>query len=50
MENDERAPQEQGRGGSDDLVLIQHMLRLTPEQRLLGLVRAAQFFNAAKRV
>ncbi|CAN5921006.1 hypothetical protein BH23ACT10_BH23ACT10_12890 [soil metagenome] len=36
--------------GSDDLVLIQQLLRQTPEQRLLGLIRAAKFFAAAKRV
>lgn len=34
----------------DDRVLIQRMLELTPEQRLLGLVRAAAFFRGARRV
>lgn len=35
---------------SDDLVLIQRMLDLRPEERLLGLVRAAEFFARARRV
>ncbi|MGH3442061.1 MAG: hypothetical protein ACRDUY_08450 [Nitriliruptorales bacterium] len=34
----------------DDIVLIQRMLELTPEQRLLGLVQAAAFFDGARRV
>lgn len=42
------APESQS--GPDDLVLIQRMLELTPEQRLIGLARAAEFFAAAKRV
>lgn len=34
---------------SDDLALIERMLTLTPEQRLLGLAQAAAFFAGAKR-
>ena len=34
----------------DDRVLIQRMLELTPEQRLIGLVQAAAFFQDARRV
>lgn len=36
--------------GPEDLVLIQRLLQLTPEQRLMGLIKAAEFFAAAKRV
>lgn len=39
-----------GGAAGDDRVLIQRMLELTPEQRLLGLVRAAAFFGDARRV
>lgn len=42
-------PSETGTVGHD-LVLIQRMLELTPEERLLGLVRAAAFFANARRV
>lgn len=54
MEDSESAAGTTSRSGEgtlrDDLVLIQRMLGLTPEQRLLGLTQAAAFFEAARRV
>ncbi|HEX9889501.1 MAG TPA: hypothetical protein VGA69_08505 [Nitriliruptorales bacterium] len=37
-------------GSTEDQVLIERMLELSPEARLLGLIRAAEFFAAARRV
>jgi hypothetical protein len=34
----------------DERALIRRMLDLTPEQRIIGLVKAAAFFAAARRV
>lgn len=54
MTHDENVPDATGRfadgTAGDDLVLIQRMLQLTPEQRLLGLVQAAAFVADARRV
>jgi hypothetical protein len=54
MTHDENVARTPGRpeadSASDDVVLIQRMLGLSPEERLLGLVRAAAFFADARRV
>lgn len=33
-----------------DVVLVRRMLAMTPDDRLLGLARAAEFFASARRV
>ena len=49
--NRSRVDQEEApEAGGEHQPLIQELLRQTPEERLLGLRRAAAFFAAARRV